>query len=78
MAEGTRMEQAQDVQPGTYLFEVRPGPRGGTLTLADGREIRIGKEGGSERIRIREPQRVVISYLTNGRPPAGIALKRIH
>lgn len=77
MRDETRMEQVHELEPGTYVFEVERGPRGGTLTLADGREVRIGKEGGRERVRIREPQEVVISYQANGRPPSGIQLKRI-
>lgn len=77
MNDEARMEQVHQLEAGTYLFEVSPGPRGGMLRLEDGREIRIGKEGGSERIRIRDPQEVVISYQGNSRPPAGISLKRI-
>lgn len=77
MDDQTRMKQVHEVEPGTYVFEVKPGPSGGTLTLADGREIRVGKEGGKEKVRIRERQEVVISYQTNGRPPAGINLKKV-
>lgn len=77
MTDQARIEETHELDPGTYVFEVSPGPVGGTLTLEDGTEIQIGKEGGRESIRIREPQKIVISYLADGHPPAGIELKRI-
>lgn len=77
MSEQGRIRHVHELEPGTYVFEVDPGPRGGTLTLADGREITIGKRGGSKRVRIQEPQKVVISYEADGRTPSGINLKRL-
>lgn len=75
--EKTRIEKPFELEAGTYVFEVEPGPTAGHLTRADGSVVSIGKEGGKEIIRIDEKERVVVSYEANGRPPTGITLQRM-
>ena len=75
--EKTRIEKPFELEPGTYVFEVEPGPTAGHLTRADGSVISIGKEGGKEIINVSAKERVVVSYEANGRPPTGITLQRV-
>lgn len=74
----TRIEKPFDLEPGTYVFEVEPGPTAGHLTRADGSVVSIPKEGGKEIIRIPAAERVVVSYEANGSPPTGITLQRMN
>ncbi len=74
----TTIEKPFDLEPGTYVFEVEPGPTAGHLTRADGSVVSIEKTGGKEIISIPEKETVVISYEANGRPPTGITLQRMN